>query len=142
MSGSMPAPMHGRVLFPGAARGPLLRLTAALSFWGGVDPASGTIILGSHPERGRSVAGRVLALARPIGSSSSSAVLLELIHRGCAPAAILLGEIDAILVVGCLAARELGLTAPPVLLLAPADLDRIDQGEFVIHPDGQIAAAA
>lgn len=107
--------ISGQVLYPGSAEGPLLKLSAPLSFWGGVDPASGEIILASHPECGCNIGGTVLALADPIGSSSSSYVLLELIHNGCAPVAILLGQPDAILIVGCLVARELGYPVPPVL---------------------------
>lgn len=115
----MTSMQHGRVLFAGSAEGPLLKLSAPLSFWGGIDPATGHIILARHPEIGCCVTGTVLALAEPIGSSSSSYVLLELIHNGLAPAAILLGKPDAILVVGCLVARELGLSAPPILVLPP-----------------------
>jgi len=63
--------------------------------------------LDHHPERGLSIAGTVLAFEKPIGSSSSSSVLLELIHNGAAPAAILLGDLDAILIVGCLVAKGL-----------------------------------
>ena len=104
------------VLFPGEAAGPLLALEAPLSFWGGVDPATGTIINPRHPQHGRSVAGTVLVMPEPIGSSSSSSVLLELIRNGKAPAGILLGRPDAILVLGCIVARELGWAAPPILV--------------------------
>jgi predicted aconitase with swiveling domain len=105
------------VLFPGDAEGALLALTAPLSFWGGVSPATGTIVDPRHPQRGASIAERILVVPEPIGSSSSSAVLLELIRVGRAPAGLVLGRADAILVVGCLAARELGWLAPPVLLM-------------------------
>jgi predicted aconitase with swiveling domain len=108
-------PAADAVLFPGTGEGPLVRLTAPLSFWGGVDPRTGTIVLAGHPQVGLSISGVVLAYPDPIGSSSSSSVLLELIHAGQAPAAILLGQRDAILVVGCIVAREMGLSAPPVL---------------------------
>ena len=127
--------IKGQVLFPGSAEGPLLKLSAPLSFWGGIDPASGEIILGSHPERGRNVRDAVLALADPIGSSSSSYVLLELIHKGCAPAAILLGQRDAILIVGCLVARELGLDAPPVLHIDRSALCSLPNGTAMIRGD-------
>jgi predicted aconitase with swiveling domain len=123
-----PLALAGRVLHPGAGEGPLLRLSAPLSFWGGVDPASGRIIKGGHPEAGRSVAGTVLVLAEPIGSSSSSYVLLELVHQRLAPAAIVLGTADAILVVGCLAAREIDLVPPPILVVAPAQLESLPEG--------------
>ena len=41
------------------------------------------------------MAGTVLAMERAIGSSSSSAVLLELLYNGHAPRALLLGEAAA-----------------------------------------------
>jgi len=105
----------GRVLVAGEAEGPLLRLAEPLSFWGGVDPASGRITQPRHPDHGRCVAGTVLAMPRGIGSSSSSAVLLELIHHGCAPAALLMGAAAAILALGVVVAREMGFGTLPVL---------------------------
>lgn len=105
----------GRILYPGSAEGPVLKLAAPLSFWGGVNPQTGEIILGSHPQRGQNVRDTVLVLTDPIGSSSSSYVFLELIHNKVAPAALLMGEADAILIVGCLVAKELDYKAPPVL---------------------------
>ncbi|MEJ2122231.1 MAG: DUF126 domain-containing protein, partial [Alphaproteobacteria bacterium] len=80
-----------RILIPGAAEGPLLRLRAPISFWGGVDPKSGRLADPRHPDHGASVAGTVLAVPETIGSSSSSAVMLELMRGGAAPAALLLG---------------------------------------------------
>ena len=103
------------VLIPGEARGPLLRLAEPISFWGGVDPRSGRIPQPRHSDHGRSIAGTVLALPGTIGSSTSSAVMLELIHAGVAPAALLLAEIDAILLIGVIAAREMGYAPIPVL---------------------------
>lgn len=132
--------LQGRVLSGGIGEGPVLRLTAPLSLWGGVDPARGTIILAAHPERGRSIAGTVLVLPAPIGSSSSSSVMLELIHNRVAPAAILLGAVDAILVVGCLVAREMGLVPPPVLYVPPATLARVTAGTARVA-DGCIVLA-
>jgi predicted aconitase with swiveling domain len=105
-----------RTLFPGDAEGDLLVLAAPLSFWGGVSWETGAIINTRHPQVGEVVTGRILVVPEPVGSSSSSAVLLELIRAGRAPAAIVLGRPDAILVVACLVAREMGWPAPPVLL--------------------------
>ncbi len=133
----MTARIEGRVLFPGAASGPLLKLTAPLSLWGGIDPATGTIIHGRHPERGCNVRGMVLAIPEPIGSSSSSYVMLELIHSGNAPAALLLGRADAIIVVGCLVAREMGWKAPPVVEVDVAAL----QGGEIRVVDGRVECA-
>jgi predicted aconitase with swiveling domain len=104
-------------LFPGDAEGELLILAAPLSFWGGVSWETGAITNFRHPQLGQVVTGRILVVPEPVGSSSSSAVLLQLIRGGRAPAGIVLGRPDAILVVACLVAREMGWTAPPVLVL-------------------------
>jgi predicted aconitase with swiveling domain len=46
-----------------------------LSFWGGYDTGTGTIVEQSHPAFGQSLAGVILLMARAKGSSSSSSVL-------------------------------------------------------------------
>lgn len=96
---------------------PGLVLGAPVSFWGGVDPATGTIIMPSHPDFGTSIAGTVLFVPATIGSSGASSVMLELVHNGKAPAALVLNQPDAILIVGLIAARELGLAHPMALRL-------------------------
>jgi predicted aconitase with swiveling domain len=125
-----------RVLIAGEAEGPLLRLAAPLSLWGGVDPASGLITQPRHPDHGRSIAGTVLAMPRTIGSSSSSAVLLELLFNGHAPCALLLGEVDAILCLGVIVAREMGYASIPVLEYDEAGLS--ERGVLRVSRDGRV----
>lgn len=114
----MRASDEAKPLLAGEASGEVLALSAPLSFWGGVDPMTGRIIQVRHPECGETIAGKVLAMPGTIGSSSSAAVLLELIRNGNAPAALLLDKPDAILLIGCLVAKEMGWTAPPAFQLA------------------------
>jgi predicted aconitase with swiveling domain len=100
-------------LLPGVASGPVLKLDEPLSFWGGLDSATGTIIDRLHPQRGASVAGRILMMPGGRGSSSGSATLAEALRLGNGPAAILMLERDAIVVVGAMVAAELyGLACP------------------------------
>ena len=134
--------VRGRVLIAGEGAGPLLRLMAPLSFWGGVDPKTGRVSDPRHPQHGESVAGTILALAEPRGSSSSSAIMLELIARGIAPAALLLGQLDAILTLGIVVARELGHATLPALEVAPEDLARLPEGRLKVATDGTISAIA
>ncbi|WP_311030082.1 aconitase X swivel domain-containing protein [Mesorhizobium koreense] len=110
---------QGEVLIAGTAgaRGEALIMTAPISFWGGVDPKTGRVADPRHPQSGESVAGRVLFLPGTIGSSSASAVLLELVHARIAPAAIVLHEPDAILLLGLIVAREMGWPHPPAIRL-------------------------
>lgn len=128
--------IRGRVLIEGRAAGPILRLARPIGFWGGIDAATGRIIDVRHPDRGAAIAGTVLALPATIGSSSSSAVMLELIRSGHAPAALVLGEVDAILVLGIVVAGELGYAKPPAIALAPVDIARLPQGAPARLDDG------
>ena len=128
--------VKGIVLAEGAAGGPALRLEEPLSFWGGVDPASGEIIDARHPQRGISVSGRVLVMPSVRGSSSSSSVLAETVRAGCGPAAILLGEPDLILAVGAAVAEELYGLRVPVLQMAQPDLASITDGATVAIGEG------
>jgi predicted aconitase with swiveling domain len=128
--------MKSRVLADGSGEGPALVLDQPLSFWGGVDPATGMIIDARHPQRGTSVAGRVLVMGSVRGSSSSSSVLAEAVRAGLAPAAILLGEPDLILAVGAAVAEELYEIRVPVLHLSPADLAGIPDGATVAIAEG------
>jgi predicted aconitase with swiveling domain len=117
-------------LLAGRARGLVLKLPR-LSLWGGVDPYSGRLSDPALPHFDESVKDRVLAIGDPIGSSSSSAVLLELLRAGNAPAAILLGRADAIVGLGVLVAREMGWPTIPVAVMSPAEQAAIVDGEMV-----------
>ena len=123
--------VRGRLLAPGTAAGAALVLAQPLSMWGGVDPASGQVIDARHPQRGESVAGRVLVMPAVRGSSSSSSILAEAIRAGTAPAAILLGEPDLILAIGAAVGEELYGRSVPVVLLAPDQLAGIADGAQV-----------
>jgi predicted aconitase with swiveling domain len=118
------------LLLPGTAEGPVLKLQS-LSLWGGVDPLTGRLSDPGLPHCGESVKGRVLMIARPVGSSSSSAVLLELLQGGNAPAAIVLGRPDAIVGLGILVAREMGWSTIPLAVLPPPEQERVADGEIM-----------
>jgi predicted aconitase with swiveling domain len=107
---------EARALVAGSAEGEALVLDEPLSFWGGVDPATGDVIDVHHPQAGRNVAGTVLVMPSGRGSSSSSSVLAEAIRAGTAPAAIVLLEPDPIVALGAIVARELYGTAMPIVV--------------------------
>lgn len=90
-----------------------LILTEPLSFWGGVDPATGLIIDVNHPQMGMSIAGKTLHMPHGRGSSSSPSVLAEALRRGTGPVRILLEQPDPMVVLGALVARLLyGIDCP------------------------------
>ena len=127
------------MLIPGNAEGQLLRLQAPISLWGGVDPVSGVVIDPRHPDHGTSITGTVLAMPGAVGSSSSSAVMLELLREGTAPAAILMARADAILAIGIIVSIELGYPACPVLEVELSALDGTSEGTLLrVTSEGRV----
>jgi predicted aconitase with swiveling domain len=121
--------------------GEALVLSAPISFWGGVDPDTGRIADVRHPEHGRSLGGKVLFLPGTIGSSSASAVLLELVRNGHAPAALVLHEPDAILLLGLIVAREMGWRSPVAVRLDGATFAAFRGAWLKVAADGRIEPA-
>jgi predicted aconitase with swiveling domain len=83
----------------------------------------------------------VLCLPGTIGSSSASAVLLELVHAGRAPAAILMPEPDAILLMGLIIAREMGWAHPPAFRLERDAQGRLQGRSVTLSPSGDLGVA-
>jgi predicted aconitase with swiveling domain len=122
----MTALRTARGLAPGEGDGSALVLREPLSFWGGIDPATGRIIDRSHPDAGRTISGSVLVMPGSRGSSSSSSVLAETLRLGTGPVAIVLGAADPILTVGAIVADRLyGLRCPIVV----CEIDGIGSGD-------------
>lgn len=119
-------------------RGETLVLTAPISFWGGIDAKTGRVADPRHPQCGESVSGRVLFLPETIGSSSASAVLLELIHTARAPAAIILHEPDAILLLGLIVAGEMGWQHPPAVKLDRRRYAAFHGRTAAVRTDGRV----
>lgn len=109
--------LTGRSLVPGAAQGALLFADVGLSFWGGVDSATGEVIDRHHPLSGEYLDGCVLAIPSGRGSCTGSSVLMELISNGHAPAALVLAEPDEILTLGVLVAQTIFERSLPVLCI-------------------------
>jgi predicted aconitase with swiveling domain len=131
---------EGRALAEGRATGTAVVLTAPLSLWGGLDPASGRIIDQRHPQRGATVTGRILVMPGGRGSSSSSSVLAEAIRAGTAPAAILLREPDLIVALGAHVAAELYGHLVPVVVISADRYATIAAGDTLTVEAGDDTA--
>lgn len=132
----MTTSIKARSLHPGTAAGRVIRLGEPLSFWGGLDPSTGTIIDRRHPQQGLVVAGAVVVMPSGRGSSSSSSVLAEAVRLGTAPAAVVLRETDGIIALGALVAAELYGRRMPLVLVAGTDFDALRDGDRVLVSAG------
>lgn len=119
---------QGKVMVDGVAEGKVLKLTAPICFWGGINTETSAISDPHHPEFGEITKDRVLAIPSIVGSSASSQLLLELMRLERAPAAILLGESEIIVATAVLVGREMNYKMLPVI---NCDLDEFQNGSFV-----------
>ena len=132
--------IQARVLVPGEAGGLLLVSQEPLSFWGGYDAATGEIIDRRHPLSGESGSGRVLVLPFSRGSSTTTAVLLEAIRHGTAPAAIVTTGEDSFFALAVIVAEELYGRGLPILAVGTMDFEVLLSGDHAsIDADGLIS---
>jgi predicted aconitase with swiveling domain len=131
--------IRGRVLVAGEAEGEGLMTNEPLSFWGGYDQTTGEIIDRRHPLSGQMASGRILGLPGSRGSSTTTAVLLEAVRRGTAPAAILTSTTDSFLALASIVADELYQRPVPVVALSAQDFAAVQTGDWItVHADGSI----
>ena len=113
--------------------------TQPISFWGGLDPQSGKIIDKRHERCGEVITGKVFIFPGGKGSSTASAVLLENIKLGTAPAAIITANVDPILALGAIVAEVLYQQSIPIVVLSQKDSGTIKEGDrLTIATDGTI----
>lgn len=107
--------ISARSILSGTACGPIVATVEALSFWGGVDPATGRVIDVHHPLHGNCLTGGILLMPSSRGSCTGSGVLLDLALTGRAPAALVFCEAEDVLTLGALIAAEMFGKPLPVL---------------------------
>ena len=129
----------GRAIVDGTAEGEALVTGEPLSFWGGYDFTTGVIIDRHHPLAGVRAAGRVLVVPFTKGSSTTTAVLLEAVRAGTAPAAIVTTAVDPFFALASIAADLMSGRPYPVVAIEPADFGRVRTGDhLVIEREGRI----
>lgn len=133
--------VSGRMNSEAMISGPILHLEEPLSFWGGLDPATGVITDIHHPQVGVCVTGKILVMEHGRGSSSSSSVVLELIRNKAGPVAIILLEMDTHIVLGSIAAEELYGLFMPIIVVSRDILENLHTGDIVnIDPTNELVS--
>jgi cis-L-3-hydroxyproline dehydratase len=117
--------ISGRCLVDGEASGKVLHANTGLSFWGGVDPATGIVIDRRHPLHGQCLTGAIVVIPSGRGSCSASGVMLELLRAGTAPAGLIFCEEEQILTLAVIAADEVFGQSIPVVQLDRDDFARV-----------------
>ena len=123
--------LSGRFIIKGVAHAEALVSHEPLSFWGGYDWHTGEIIDRRHDLSGQLACGKILALPFTRGSSTTTAVLLEAIRNGTAPAAILTTATDFFFALASVVADELYATPLSLLALSEVDFGKLRSGDDV-----------
>lgn len=135
--------IEGHVVVAGEASGELLVSSQPLSFWGGYDHQTGEIIDRRHPLSGHIAAGRVLAIPNTVGSSTTTAVLLEAVRAGTAPAAILTTGVDSYLALASVVAQEMYGRPIPIVAISHDQFEKLESGTNVrVREDGTITLSS
>ncbi len=135
--------LQGKVIIPGQVEGKALVASEPLSFWGGYDYHTGTIIDQRHPLSGQKATNRVLAVPFTRGSSTTTAVLLEAVKAGTAPTAIITTAPDSFFALASIVADEMYTQPIPLVVLNETDFAQLESGQTVqIFANGQIQISA
>lgn len=131
--------IKGQAVIAGEAGGLTLCSREPLSFWGGYDQQTGEIIDRRHPLSGQMAAGSILALPAARGSSTTTAVLLEAVRAGKAPAAIVTDGPDRFFALASIVADEMYQKPIPVIALSSDDFASLQSGQWIqVSRDGTL----
>jgi len=133
--------LRGRCIYQGTAQGEALVTSQPISFFGGVDPETGTVVERGHNLEGQCIAGKVLVFPTGKGSTVGSYTIYRLKMNGHAPLAILNAECETIIAVGCIISEipcvdQLPIHEIPIGSLVQIDGDLISfetKGKSIIN---------
>ncbi|MGO4624355.1 aconitase X [Ensifer sp. 2YAB10] len=132
--------ISARSILSGSADGPIIATEEALSFWGGVDPATGRVIDVHHPLHDLCLTGGILMMPSSRGSCTGSGVLLDMALTGRAPAALVFSEAEDVLTLGALIGAEMFGKSLPVLRLSREAFKALSEAKSARISDTAIEA--
>jgi len=122
--------LTARCIVSGVAEGEVVASSQSISFWGGVDPATGLINDPRHELFGQSIAGKVIAFPVGKGSSTGSLMILELARINKAPAAMINIKTEPILATGPIVCKHFYGKEIPVVTLEQSSFDLLKSGQY------------
>jgi predicted aconitase with swiveling domain len=124
--------LHGRGIVPGVVEAEALVTREAISGFGGIDVATGTVIEPRHELFGVCFTGKVLVFPGAKGSSGWSGYFQSTRLMGTAPAAMVFDVLTTKAVLGAIVTR-----VPTVVEASPDPVETIRTGDLV-RVDGDI----
>ena len=94
--------LKGRIIYKGKAEGEALVTNMPISFYGGVDPNTGTVIEKGHELEGISIKDKILVFPQGKGSTVGSYTLYRMKKNNTAPKGMINKETETIVAVGAI----------------------------------------
>ncbi|MGW4488743.1 aconitase X swivel domain-containing protein [Amycolatopsis sp. NPDC004368] len=130
------AVLRGRGIVPGRVLGEALVSHETISGWGGIDPATGTIIERRHELFGVCFTGKVLVFPGAKGSSGWSGFFQSTRLLGTAPLAMVFTRLTTKAALGAIVTRVPAVTdldADPVTHITTGDLVEVDADRGLVR---------
>lgn len=127
-----------KVISEGNLKAEALASNTPLSFWGGVDVATGMIQDVHHDLCGENLTGKVLCIPYDRGSCSGSGVIFEMIRQGTNPAGLLCIEAEAVLALGPVIGERVYKRGMPIRTVSEEVLTQIKSGNQIVFTEDAI----
>lgn len=127
-----------KTLLEGTLTAEVVASKEPLSFWGGVDVASGNVIDIHHDLCGTNITGKVLCLPYDRGSCSGSGVLIEMVKQETAPAAMICIEAEPVLALGPLIGKMMYGRGMALRCVSKEDYELLKTGQTVTFTEDAI----
>jgi predicted aconitase with swiveling domain len=131
-----PFVLRGRTVVPGVVEGEALVSHETISGWGGIDPATGTIIERRHELQGVCFTGKILVFPGAKGSSGWSGFFQTTRLLGTAPIGMIFTVTTTKAALGAVVTRVPAVTdldLDPVTVIRTGDHVRIDAGRGIVE---------
>lgn len=123
--------LKAQCIVPGNVEGDVIATTQSISFWGGVDPATGRVNDPRHELFGQNIAGKILVFPIGKGSSTGSLMMLELARVNKAPAALINIKTEPILATGPIVCKHFYGKEIPVVTVEESSFEKLRSGQRV-----------
>lgn len=109
-----------------------------LSFWGGVNVATGLVQDVHHDLCGEVLTGKVLCIPYDRGSCSGSGVLIEMVKQKTAPAGLLCIEGEPVLALGPLIGQKMYGRGMAIRTISKKDFNKLKHGSRIRFTENSI----
>jgi len=123
--------LKGRIIYKGLAQGEALVTTQPISFYGGVDPATGVVIEKGHQLQGQSVKGKILVFPTGKGSTVGSYTLYRMKKNRTAPVGMINRECETVVAVGVIISEIPCVDKIDISNIKTGDNIRIKNGNII-----------